>query len=480
MERFTYARTGTALRTKVSMMAVLASSDIIFWLGLTLLLRRPWNWVVLGGGLLLTAWVLWIIASMLRRFHTLDGEALHLAFTRYNLRIARGDVRSAAAAQGPLPRDVDDAGLSYRPQDDTLYILAGKRGLVALELSRPYEAKVPRKGICQFTRVVLSLDEPERFLAALAGSAPAEPAVAAAVGPSAPPGAGLAGPAEGRERRLPEGTGPKQAVPEGTGAEQTVPEGTGAEMIRLVGLVRRYGDFTAVRGIDLSVRSGEVLAFLGSNGAGKTTTIRMMTGLLRPSAGRVLIEGRDLWQEGPSARRLVGYVPDVPLLYESLTAREFLWLMAGLYRIPEAEGRKRAEEMLAMMKLERWGDQQIRSFSLGMKRKMAIATALLHRPSVLLLDEVTNGLDARAAREVKDLVKSWARQGVAVVLTTHILSIAEELSDRIGLIHKGRLIAMGTKEELAALAGKPEANLEEIFLTLTGDDLPAQMEEEPA
>jgi ABC-2 type transport system ATP-binding protein len=241
--------------------------------------------------------------------------------------------------------------------------------------------------------------------------------------------------------------------------------------ILLEDLRKDYGDVKAVQGLNIAVQPGEIFGLLGVNGAGKTTTMKMMVGLLPPTAGRVLIAGHDVWKEPRKAKRCIGYVPDTPILHELLTAREFLWFMADLYGMSRAEGKARAAELLEFLGLGPHADKLIRDFSLGMKRKMAIATALLHRPSVLLLDEVTNGLDARAAREVKDLVKSWARQGVAVVLTTHILTIAEELSDRIGLIHRGKLIAMGTKAELAALAGKPDANLEEIFLTLTGDDL---------
>jgi len=245
-------------------------------------------------------------------------------------------------------------------------------------------------------------------------------------------------------------------------------------------LGRDYGSFTAVHDLDLQVRPGEIFAFLGANGAGKTTTMKMMVGLLPPTRGRVVIGGYDVWKEPRQAKRAIGYVPDTPILHELLTAREFLWFMADLYNMPRAEGQARTAELLEMLGLKEASDRLIRDFSLGMKRKMAIATALLHRPRVLLLDEVTNGLDARAAREVKDLVTRWAAEGVAVLLTTHILHTAEELASRIGLIHKGRLICVGTKDELAELAGKPEANLEEIFLTLTGDAVPAEMEEEPA
>lgn len=247
--------------------------------------------------------------------------------------------------------------------------------------------------------------------------------------------------------------------------------------ILLESLQKDYGSFHAVQGLDLTVQPGEIFAFLGANGAGKTTTIKMMVGLLPPTAGRVAIAGHDVWRNPREAKRSIGYVPDTPILHELLTAREFLWFMSDLYGMNRQQGVSRANELLAMLDLTAASDKLIRDFSLGMKRKMAIATALLHRPPVLLLDEVTNGLDARAAREVKDMIGKWAREGAAVFLTTHILSIAEELANRIGLIHRGRLIRVGTKEELAQVAGKPGANLEEIFLTLTGNEIPAEMEE---
>lgn len=248
--------------------------------------------------------------------------------------------------------------------------------------------------------------------------------------------------------------------------------------ILLEDLRKEYGDVPAVQGLNLQIQPGEIFAFLGANGAGKTTTIKMMVGLLPPTAGRVAIAGHDVWQSPREAKRSIGYVPDTPILHELLTAQEFLWFMADLYGMSRAEGQWRTDELLAMLGLTHAADRLIRDFSLGMKRKMAIATALLHHPPVLLLDEVTNGLDARAAREVKDLIAAWAAEGAAVFLTTHILNVAEELAHRIGLIHQGRLLCVGTKEELAALAGKPNANLEEIFLTLTGDEYPEADPEE--
>lgn len=247
--------------------------------------------------------------------------------------------------------------------------------------------------------------------------------------------------------------------------------GTGTAAIRLAGLTKQYGDFPAVQGLDLTVAPGEIFAFLGVNGAGKTTTIKMMVGILPPTAGRVEIAGHDVWQDPRAAKRALGYVPDTPILHDLLTAQEFLWFMADLYGLSRQQGRERAAALLDFVKLSAAADKLIRDFSLGMRRKMAIAASLLHRPQVLLLDEVTNGLDARAAREVKDFIRDEALAGKAVFLTTHVLSIAEELAHRIGLIHQGRLLCVGTQAELSEMARLPGANLEEIFLALTGDEI---------
>jgi ABC-2 type transport system ATP-binding protein len=245
-----------------------------------------------------------------------------------------------------------------------------------------------------------------------------------------------------------------------------------APAILLDDLRKSYGNFEAVRGLNVTVRPGEIYSFLGANGAGKTTTMKMIVGILPPTAGRVAIMGHDVWKRPAEAKRLIGYVPDTPILHELLTGQEFLWFMSDLYGLSRSEGKQRAAQLLQFLGLTAAADKLIRDFSLGMKRKMAIATALLNRPPVLLLDEVTNGLDARAAREVKDLIVRLAKsEGTAVFLTTHILAIPEEMADRIGLIHKGVIVAEGTMAELQTVAERPGSNLEELFLHFTGEQL---------
>jgi ABC-2 type transport system ATP-binding protein len=235
-------------------------------------------------------------------------------------------------------------------------------------------------------------------------------------------------------------------------------------------VTKQFGTKQAVKGISIQVFPGEIYAFLGSNGAGKTTTIKMMTGLLLPTSGTIHMGQYDVTTHPDEAKRLIGYVPDTPIVHEFLTGQEFLWFMSDLYGLSRKEGRERTAELLALFQLEEARDRIIRDYSLGMRRKLSIAAALIHRPAILLLDEVTNGLDARAARDVKDFVLEAAAAGATIFLTTHILSLAEEMATRIGLLHQGEIVATGTFAEMAEHAGLSEGtSLEQIFLALTGD-----------
>jgi ABC-2 type transport system ATP-binding protein len=235
-------------------------------------------------------------------------------------------------------------------------------------------------------------------------------------------------------------------------------------------VTKQFGTKQAVKGISIQVFPGEIYAFLGSNGAGKTTTIKMMTGLLLPTCGTIRMGQYDVTTHPDEAKRLIGYVPDTPIVHEFLTGQEFLWFMSDLYGLSRKEGKERTAELLALFQLEEARDRIIRDYSLGMRRKLSIAAALIHRPAILLLDEVTNGLDARAARDVKDFVLEAAAAGATIFLTTHILSLAEEMATRIGLLHQGEIVATGTFAEMAEHAGLSEGtSLEQIFLALTGD-----------
>jgi ABC-2 type transport system ATP-binding protein len=241
-------------------------------------------------------------------------------------------------------------------------------------------------------------------------------------------------------------------------------------------LIKHYGDKVAVNDVSFNVYGGEVFGFLGPNGAGKTTTIKVIVGLLQPSAGAVKINGYDVQTQPIPAKAASGYVPDTPNLYPKLSAHELLRFVGDLYGLDRSQVEKRGEELLRLFELEKVRDDPIDSYSHGMQQKMALACALIHDPRVLVLDEPTVGLDPRSARLIKDMLRQMAERGAAVFLSTHILEIAERMCDRIGIINKGELIAIGSMEELRSL-GKGETNLEDIFLSLTGGAEYAELDE---
>lgn len=233
----------------------------------------------------------------------------------------------------------------------------------------------------------------------------------------------------------------------------------------LAGLSKHFGR-PAVDGLDLTVGRGEFYALLGPNGAGKTTTLRMVAGLVAPDAGRIEVLGIDLAADPAAAKRRIAYLPDDPMLYGKLKPVEYLEFVAGLWGIDGKVAAPRARELLAWLDLEQHAHELTEGFSRGMKQKLALAGALIHAPELLILDEPLTGLDAGAARQVKDLLLAHVAGGGTVVLTTHILEVAERLAQRIGIIQHGRLIAEGTLDELRVAT--PGATLEEMFLRLTG------------
>ena len=239
-------------------------------------------------------------------------------------------------------------------------------------------------------------------------------------------------------------------------------------MIQVQDLVKRYGSFTAVDGVSLDVAPGEIHGFLGPNGAGKTTTIRMIAGLLKPTAGRIVINGHDLATAPEQAKASLGFIPDRPFIYEKLTADEFLRFHGGLYGMEDADAARRAAEMLEVFELTGWKDELVESFSHGMKQRLVMSAAFLHRPQAVLVDEPMVGLDPRGARLIKDVFRAMSRRGVAILMSTHTLEVAQEMCDRIAIILKGKIIARGTVDELLALAGGEDELLTPVFLKLTG------------
>ena len=236
--------------------------------------------------------------------------------------------------------------------------------------------------------------------------------------------------------------------------------------LALTGL-RKSFDKVAVDDLDLGVRAGELYALLGPNGAGKTTTLRMVAGLQRPDAGGIRIFGVDALADPIAAKRLVAWLPDEPLLYDKLSPLEYLEFVAGLWSVDPSEAETRAEDLLRQLSLWDQRGARCETFSRGMKQKVALAGALIHEPRLLILDEPLTGLDAAASRLVKDLLAARVAAGATVILTTHILEVAERMATRIGIIRTGKLVAEGTLDELRAAGGSDRATLEDMFLVLS-------------
>ncbi len=237
-------------------------------------------------------------------------------------------------------------------------------------------------------------------------------------------------------------------------------------MIELDQLVKKFGELVAVDGISLKVNRGEFFAMLGPNAAGKTTTIKLLTGLIKPTSGCSRICGFDVQAQPLEARRRLAYVPDFPFLYDKLTAWEFFRFTGQMFQLDAARIEKNAQELVARFHLEEFADRTLEGLSHGTRQRIAIVSALLHDPEVFVIDEPMVGLDPQHARVVKDVLKERSLAGVTVMVSTHQLEIAEEMADRIGIIHNGKLIAVGTRDELRKQSGASGA-LEEIFLSLT-------------
>lgn len=241
-------------------------------------------------------------------------------------------------------------------------------------------------------------------------------------------------------------------------------------MIEITNLTKRFGDLIAVDNLSLHIGSGELFGFLGPNGAGKTTTVNMLTGLLRPTSGSAMICGFDVLRDAMRAKAITGLLPETPHLYEMLTGRQFIGFVADLYEVePERSGRK-AEELLELFDLAYSGDELIKGYSQGMKKKLLLITIIVQEPKVMFLDEPTSGLDPKSARITKEILRDLCQRGCTVFMTTHVLEIAERVCDRIGIINKGNLIAVGTMDELrqTEAADSADMSLEDIFLKLTG------------
>ena len=238
-------------------------------------------------------------------------------------------------------------------------------------------------------------------------------------------------------------------------------------MIRFENLTKIYRGIKAVDDLNLQIPQGTIFGFIGPNGAGKTTTIKMMAGVLRPTKGRIYINGLDIAKEPSKVKRIIGFIPDRPFLYEKLSGLEFLGFKAGLYGIKEDRLDERIWDLLNLFELTEWADELIESYSHGMKQRLIIAASMIHDPRVIIVDEPMVGLDPKGAKLVKEIFKQWAGEGATVFISTHTLALAQEICQQIAIVDKGRIVASGTSEDLRKQAGV-EGDLERTFLKITG------------
>lgn len=238
-------------------------------------------------------------------------------------------------------------------------------------------------------------------------------------------------------------------------------------MLKLTNLTKKFGNFIAVNNVNLEINAGDFFGFLGQNGAGKTTTIKMITGLYAPTKGIVHIGGFDIQKNHIEAKKLIGYIPDQPFLYEKLTGKEFLYFCGGLYKIEKNKLKKIIDETIDQLKIDQWVDKRTEEYSQGMKQRIAIASALLHNPKLLVVDEPMVGLDPQSALVVKNVLKEKASEGVAIFMSTHSLNVAEEVCSRIGIIKDGQMIFEDKKEVVEEIIGTDHQNLESLFLHMT-------------
>jgi ABC-2 type transport system ATP-binding protein len=238
-------------------------------------------------------------------------------------------------------------------------------------------------------------------------------------------------------------------------------------MIELKNVTKNFGNFTAVNNLSLTVSKGEFFGFLGPNGAGKTTTIKMIVGLFAPTAGEITVNGFDVIKQPLEAKQSMAYIPDVPFLYEKLTGREFFYFIGGLYSIPKSTLHDRIDELIDHFEIGPWIDKRTEDYSQGMKQRITIGAALLHRPKAIIIDEPMIGLDPRSAKIVRETLHSQSQNGISILMSTHSLPVAEELCDRIGIINNGRLVFCDTHEQLQVDKAKYDGKFESVFLEVT-------------
>ena len=460
---FTYHKESSSLRTFVyGIMTLMVMCDIPVVVLLFFYLKST-----IGRGVVLALIALellvlvYILPSLLLMRHGIEDNNLIVRLgIRFKGIIPLGNIKTADPVNGVRPKDMS-FGVHYDRERDMLCVMAGGKKAILIRLKKPQQFRISLFRFVLASSVTMNVDEIERFLDALRLRLPVSSDTAVQVSTTGIGEPDSESPADKDVRLIPHGLA--SPVIAFTGTER--PLGTALEV---QSLEKYYGSFKAVDRIGLRIQPGEIYGFMGPNGAGKTTTMNMVTGLLRPSGGQIRIFGRDVWEEPLAAKKFLGYVAEHPLVYDRLTGREFVRFSAELYRTPRAGLEERVGQLLAGFELTDAADDLIMTYSQGMRRKIALAAVVVHSPGLLVLDEPTNGVDPKGAWVIKNLLRSLSEQGAAVLMSTHVLEVAEIMCDHVAIIDKGRIVAEGTINDLKEQAQMPESNLEDVFLALTG------------
>ncbi len=450
IQTFSYTAKRTSYLTTAGALLFLVGieSSVVALLALVLIHLVLLKLALLLALICFLAFIITRLLAPLSTRHQLSNTQLSLHYgATFKAEIPRNDVIDAQAVREQLTI-FQPMTAQYDAKKQRIIAAFSEQGQVLLRLNKPHTFKVNGK-VALADTLLINVDKRDEFLQTLKTSSNKEALTI------------------GRDRCITSSS----AIERQQGRDTSVPteayntSNNTSPAIRIEHLTRRFGTHVAVDNLSIAIQPGEIYGFLGSNGAGKTTTMKMLVGLLQTHEGRIELVGHDIEKDAQAAKTALGYVADRSMLYERLTGREFLQFLGQLRNLPLQEGEQRIASLLETLELTDYADTLCGSYSFGMKRKLALAGALLHQPAVLILDEPLNGLDPQSARNLKDLLLDLAAHGTAILLSTHDLATAETLCHRIGIISKGQLLAEGTVAELRQRVDAPD--LETVFLTLT-------------